>query len=672
MNTLHTNHSPTDAGRPDDEFSQPYIDVDEWRDEPIRRRYVHGGFTGTETRFSVHLPPSDRYDGRFFQYITPVPDSEHFSEGRTGEEDKISFAGESGAIFVETNGGGPPAADPFSGVDPTIGAYRANAAVARYVRVLAQEMYGAHRTYGYAFGGSGGGFRTVGGAENTSGAWDGFVPYVLGSPVAIPNCFTARMHALRVIGDRFDDIVDAFEPGGSGDPSAHLDHEQLAAFTEVTRMGFPPRSWIAHRTMGMHALAVLYPGVRAMDPSYFDDFWTAPGYLGADGSPSLARDRVQHETRIVQLLGASDLDAAGIDAGDRPGESTGAADDAWRGSRVEATVAVRVADAPAVDPQAAELIVTTGDASDARIVVTRMIGDIALFGPADPYVVSRLAVGDGVIIDNSGFLALQTYHRHQVPSTEFTVWDQFRNEDGTPLYPQRPFLVGPIFAAGAAGSVQRGAFEGRMIVVESLLDREAYPWQADWYRRLVREHGGESRLRVWMTDNALHGDFECQEHPTHTVSYLGQLNQALRDVAAWVEGGVEPPESTAYHVEDGQVIVPAGAMQRRGIQPVVTLDVDGSERAVVEIGQEVTLTARAQTPDVGVIVAIDWDLDGSGDFAVSTTVDASSSVEASLAHTYVERGAHFPTVRVTAHRDGRTDTVFARLHNLARARVVVA
>jgi hypothetical protein len=33
-------------------FSQPYIDIDEWRNEPVRHRYIHGGFTGTETRFS--------------------------------------------------------------------------------------------------------------------------------------------------------------------------------------------------------------------------------------------------------------------------------------------------------------------------------------------------------------------------------------------------------------------------------------------------------------------------------------------------------------------------------------------------------------------------------------------------------------------------------------------
>ena len=31
-------------------FTEPYVDVDEWRDVPVRHRYVHGGFADTETR----------------------------------------------------------------------------------------------------------------------------------------------------------------------------------------------------------------------------------------------------------------------------------------------------------------------------------------------------------------------------------------------------------------------------------------------------------------------------------------------------------------------------------------------------------------------------------------------------------------------------------------------
>lgn len=405
-----------------DEFNDPYVDIDELTDVPTPRRYMHGGFRGTQTRFSLHFPPADLYGGRFFQYITPVPDSEHLSEGHNGEEDKITFAMESGAIFVETNGGGAVGPGHATHPDPTVGAFRANAAVARYARVLAESMYGPHRVYGYAFGGSGGAFRTIGGAENTRDVWDGYVPYVIGSPMAIPNCFTARMHALRVLKHRFDAVVDALEPGGSGDPFEGLNDEEAAALREATSMGFPLRSWIAHRTMGMHALAVLYPGVRAMDPSYFDDYWSVPGYLGADPSASVHRDRIQHQTEVSRLLTASELSTAGITVGDNPGGSTGAADDAWRGSEAGESVAVRLTRAPSTDPQATELLVETGAAAGARIIVTHVIGDIAIFTPGQIDSTNALATGDRITVDNSGFLALQTYHRHQVPSEDYAAW----------------------------------------------------------------------------------------------------------------------------------------------------------------------------------------------------------------------------------------------------------
>src|SRR5262249_8085777 len=58
------------TGTDDADFREPFVDVDEWRDAPVRHRYVHGAFAGTETRFSIYLPPADQYDGRFFQHIT--------------------------------------------------------------------------------------------------------------------------------------------------------------------------------------------------------------------------------------------------------------------------------------------------------------------------------------------------------------------------------------------------------------------------------------------------------------------------------------------------------------------------------------------------------------------------------------------------------------------------
>ena len=50
-------------------FARPFVEVDEWRDDPVRHRYVHGGFDGTETQFSLYFPPSEQYEGRFLHHI---------------------------------------------------------------------------------------------------------------------------------------------------------------------------------------------------------------------------------------------------------------------------------------------------------------------------------------------------------------------------------------------------------------------------------------------------------------------------------------------------------------------------------------------------------------------------------------------------------------------------
>ncbi|MGP2442700.1 PKD domain-containing protein [Streptomyces sp. JW3] len=665
-NPSDTRQTPQSA---DPHFSQPYTDVDEWRAEPIPHRYVHGGFEGTDTRFSVYFPPEEQYRGRFFQHVTPVPQSEHLAQSAHGQEDRIGFAADSGGYFLETNGGGQNYGVPGSDNDPTIAAYRANAACARYSRELAADVYGRdHRPYGYLYGGSGGGYRTIAAAENTEGVWDGFVPYVIGSPMAIPNVFSVRMHAQRVLRDRLDAIADAFEPGG-GDPYTGLDAEQCAALEEVSRMGFPQRAWFGHRTMGTQAFGVLYPNVVAMDPGYFEDFWTVPGHLGADTAPdgSVHRARVRHRCLIGELI---------VD--DPAEEGAAGTVDTSFAAQGRAVTAVRLSEPVPVDTQGAQLTVRGGALAGQSFALREVRGDLAVLDEQQPGTsLEGLRPDDEVEIDNSNFLAAQTYHRHQVPGPEYPVWDQFREPDGTPRHPQRPVLAGPLFTGAACGALPTGRLHGKMIAVCSLLDREAFPWQGDWYRSQVRAHlspdGEAGNFRLWYTDHALHGDVEAQEDPTHTVSYLGVLHQALRDVARWAEDDVAPPASTSYAVEDGQVRVPASAGERQGIQPVARLTADGAEAVQVPAGQEVLLRAEIDCPPGGgSVTALSWDLDGTGTFAVQDAVESAPRVERERRHVFTEPGTHFVTVRASAHRDARSDTPFARLDTLARVRVVVA
>jgi hypothetical protein len=662
----------------DEVFAAPFTDVDEWREVPEPHRYVHGGFEGTGTRFSVYFPPADRYQGRFFQHITPVPGSENAAQSATGQEDKIGFAFSSGGYFLETNGGGASGA-PGSGVDPTIAGYRANAACAEYSRVIARRVYGQHRPYGYAYGGSGGAYRTIGGAESTAGVWDGVVPYVIGSPMAIPNVFCVRMHAQRILRDKLDQIVDAVEPGGGGDPYEGLDPEERAALAEVTRMGFPPRSWFGHRTMGMHAFGRLYPGIVMADPGFFEEFWTTPGYLGADPAASVHRDRVRLSCEVAGTVTRADGEDLGPYSEQAVTTPRSGVDEAFRGSPAgqKTVIAVRLPSGAGMDVQGADMIVRSGVAAGARVSLKGIWKDLAVIDFPDlGRSLEDLRAGDTVEVDNSNFLAAQTYHRHQVPSRDYPVWDQFRDADGAPTYPQRPLVLGPVFSAAAAGHTPTGKFAGKMIVVECLLDREAFPWQADWYRSRVAEHLGndiDDRFRLWYVDNALHGDREIQEDPARTVSYVGVLHKALRDLSQWVEKGTPPAPSTAYTVQDGQVTVPADAPGRRGVQPVVSLTADGGPRADVPSGTRVQLTAVAEAPPGGgKIVRVQWDLDGDGTFEVDDPVEPAARVTVRQHCESEIPGTRFVTVRVCAQPDGDPGTPFARMDNLARARVVTS
>jgi hypothetical protein len=663
-------------------FAEPYVDIDEWRDAPVRHRYVHGGFKGTGTRFSLYLPPKDQFQARFFQYVTPVPDSENLSQTVQAGDDNIGFAVASGAYFIETNGGGTAAtAGPAFNADPTIGAYRANAAVAQFSRKLAGEMYGAKRIYGYLYGGSGGAYRTFGSIENTI-VWDGAVPFVAGSPMASPNNFSIRMHAMRLLKDKFPQIVDAMDAGGSGDPYAGLNAEQAAALREATRMGFPPESWFGWQTMGVHAFTAIYQGMVMADPSYFEDFWTKPGYLGFDNPTSFSGHRLQFPTTINAALSAPDLEARGLTpkrlAGQPRDDGRGTADLAWKAlvnDGTARTMAFELAETPAdVGFIGGDLYVLSGEAAGKRIALLGLSGTVATLGVVDLATVAKIKPGDAVRIDNSNFLAAQTYHRHQVPDNSYYTYDQFRGPDGKPLYPQRPMLLGPMFARGAAGTVPTGKFNGKIILVESLFDREAFAWNADWYARRFDAHFGKdapNRYRVWFTDRALHGYNEDKDARTRVVSYLPVLQQALRDVSAWVERGVAPPASTGYRIADGQVQLADTAQARRGIQPVIRFT---RQRIAAKAGQPFRLSASvAVPPSTGKIIAAAWDLDGSGAFAVKAALPATPSARLNLSinHRFAEPGTYFITLRVESERHGHKASPYARIPNLARVRVVV-
>lgn len=74
----------------------------------------------------------------------------------------------------------------------------------------------------------------------------------------------------------------------------------------------------------------------------------------------------------------------------------------------------------------------------------------------------------------------------------------------------------------------------------------------------------------------------------------------------------------------------------------------------------------------GAVVRLEWDLDGDAVFEVVNEVEGMREAQGERQASLTEPGTHFVTVRVSAQREGDPDTSFARIDNLARARVVVA
>jgi hypothetical protein len=336
---------------------------------------------------------------------------------------------------------------------------------------------------------------------------------------------------------------------------------------------------------------------------------------------------------------------------------------------------IELADLPDGDGQDAHLVVLSGASAGASLPINRVEGKtVRLIAVLDHAKAAGIREGDKVRIDNSWALALQTYHRHQVPPPDYYGWNQFRGTDGEPIYPQRAVQVGPAGTANAAGSVLTGQTHGKVLMLSALMDIDAYAWQGDWYRSLVKAVKGadfEDNFALWFVDRAHHENPLTALQRTQVASYAGALQQALRDLATWVETGQRPAE-TAYKVVDTQVVVPDSAGERGGVQPVVELRANGGERAEAKAGEAVSLTATIEAPPgAGKLVSATWDFEGTGTFTPAEIGAPAERVTLSASHAYARPGTYFAVLRVGAHREGNAETPYGRVLNLARARIVV-
>ncbi|MGF7031516.1 plastocyanin [Paenibacillus mucilaginosus] len=619
-------------------YNRPVIDSETDLAAPVPHRKVSGHFEGTDKKFTFYFPEKSKFTGRFFQNVYPLQDE-------NAADVNISFGADSGAYTVQTNGGG---------------GYRVDAAAAKFSRTAAAKYYGwSGRIYGYIYGGSGGSYQTIGSLEGSEGVWDGTVPYITGVPASIPNNFFIRAFARFALEKKAQQIAEEVSPGGSGNPYAGLNDMEKTVLQEITKLGVPLRAWEDYNyLLGLHdaeGLLGFLTALRGMDPTYVEDFWNKPGYLGTEPSAlgELFRSaKVDFTSTITQVTRDAQNNATSLTLDQVPAVSTPMY---WLDYTLLAADGTTTAQKLSGSFDAATKVFTIGKGNPENVL-------------------SAIETGAKLKIDNRWYLAALSYHRHQVPKAQsYTAWDQFRAPDGTPFYPQRAMEIGPLITQGVSGgAAYHGHIHAKVIMVVNLFDVDAYPWNADWYSARVKEALGDryaDNFRVWYNDNA---DHISPARTPRLVQYDGILQQALRDVSAWVEKGVAPPRSTSYEVIDGQVEVPDKSSVRHGIQPVVDLSVGGAAKIDVKAGQTVTFTARIQVPHgSGKIVATEWDFDGTGDFKAWKFGVPRQTVNISMTFKYTKPGTYDPAIRVTAQREGDTKTPFALIQNLGRVRVVV-
>ncbi|KAJ4253818.1 hypothetical protein NW762_010213 [Fusarium torreyae] len=626
----------------DSVYASPIFDSETDETIPTLHQKISGHFNGTNVDFNIYLTPKSQWEGRFFQLMYP-------SQTSIADDNAITFGVESGGYTVQASG--------------TTG-YRADAALAKLSRQIAQEYYNtsSDEIHGYVYGGSGGSLKAIGAAENTLGVWDGCVTLIQATPMSIPYNWGIRAFGGLILANHSKELIDTLQPGGTGNPHAALDALEGMVLTETQHLGIPSRGWedwesiAQNRTQLWQTLKdIAVPMLQSADPTYVDDFWNKDGYAGSDQSALGEKFRAA----LVQFNSAI--------------ENVTAGDDGLTSEFVLESVPENVTHVVGLG---FSVVVknSTQYFSGMLDVDTRTVHILA---GASNTTLGALMPGTNIQVDNRWYLATHTYHRHQLPSLDsgFYSHDYLRDGAGEPLYPQRNFVAGPtVSQSTSGGGTHTGNITMKLIVMNNLLDFDALPWHADWYKHKVQDAKGglEDHYRLYYSDSADHvmGKIEAP-YTSRTVDFTGLYRQHLRDLVEWVEKEVKPPTPTNYTINNGQVEVPSSAAARKGIQPVVDLFVDNSKGTQVSPGESKEFHVKVQVPDgVGQIVALEWDPLGVGEYT-KKEIGVGAEIDLKFLHAYEKPGVYFAGIRAASHRDGNAKTNIALAWNLDRVRVVV-
>jgi hypothetical protein len=579
-------------------------------------------------------------------------------------DDRLAFT--NGAMSVNHVNAGPA---------NTSGHWRHSAAATKIAADMVRKMYGSTgKIYSYYWGCSGGGQMAQAAAEGQSGVWAGIIvvcPATRGNPahafqwqghflLALPEAKRSRLMSLRMVGNGVN-ALDGLSDTEKALLYEGLDEEQKSVLNELLAAGYPLNE--------LNPMMMLEPitgtnEIFYLDPTYEDDFWSKPGYAGSNPPSYLSAAKMDGFAAITAVNRAAGGSITSIQLDPEsipPVPAASASPIGTTGQRFYVYAADR--GTRVIDPsrRSASYGALSG-------TLDRKTGVFRLSGDNSPILLAALAPGGKIRVNNRFLLAAYFYPRHTIVPGYYQ-YDQYRNSDGTPKYPQRPFSVADLTTISqGAGILSLGNIKTRVMLFQNMSDFLAFPsWVAGYANTIEQSLGGakaNQMLRIYY-----------QERGGHSNGGIvgGIFNQALIDMMAWAEKGIAPKPSSRWTFELPltQVILSPDAATRRGLQPVVNVDVNGSDHARVGVNQPVKLTARLEMPlTTGKIVQYNWTYGAATDATILPKamqgLDVTRSVSFSAPGNYV--------VRLTAigQRDGLVNPANQTLaQNFKEVRVIV-
>jgi hypothetical protein len=265
-------------------------------------------------------------------------------------------------------------------------------------------------------------------------------------------------------------LIDSMQPGGSGDLFAGLAGHEREELASLYKQGFPfGDEFMIFTPMGQIWLWTSIADLLVeQDPSYFDNFWTSPGYVGHDLPEAVTPDVITQTVTVDRVITPRDIltdpafagpeymlmrGMAGIMAGDA--------------ARLDQPYAVQLSELSGDGYRlGAGLEVLTGDAKGRQLYCMTTSGDVLAgggHGEADREKFTGVRPGDEIRVDNRKFLAFCYFHRHHL--MDDSQFDGLR-VGGKPIYSQHPVpLMSPLM-----GVSYTGRYSGKLLWIHHTHD----------------------------------------------------------------------------------------------------------------------------------------------------------------------------------------------------------